>query len=88
MFEYVACTHIPKEKMMKLEMKNRYFIFLGYDEHSKGYKLYNVIKREMLLSRDVIFIEKTTKPKYWLKVIFDVKDEVTPTMYVGRIPQV
>ena len=32
-------------------------IFVGYDQNSKGYKLYNPNERKMMISRDVEFNE-------------------------------
>jgi hypothetical protein len=33
-------------------------IFIGYDQKSKGYKLYNPNERNMMISRDVEFNEE------------------------------
>ena len=63
---------------MKLEMRSRKYVFVVYGEHSKSYKLYDVIKREIFWA-DVIFYEKTTKPKDLPKDILNVKDEVILT---------
>ncbi|KAI3719915.1 hypothetical protein L6452_20821 [Arctium lappa] len=41
----------------KFEMKGRPGIFLGYPTGSKGYKIYDIEKRRMVVSRDVRFHE-------------------------------
>jgi hypothetical protein len=38
-FGYDAFVHVPKEKRSKLEKKGIKFIFNGYKEGMKGYKL-------------------------------------------------
>ncbi len=53
-FGCVPYLHIPKEQIKKLENKTR-CLFLGYDEHSKVYSLYDSVKKKIVLSRDVTF---------------------------------
>jgi hypothetical protein len=53
-FGCVPYLHIPKEQIKKLENKTR-CLFLGYDEHSKVYRLYDLVKKKIVLSRDVTF---------------------------------
>ena len=48
---------IPDEQRQKLDMKSKDCIFVGYSDQSKGYKLFDPIKRKMFFSRDVDFIE-------------------------------
>ena len=38
---------------MKLEDKSKRYIFLGYDEKTKGYKLLDPISKKVMVSRDV-----------------------------------
>jgi hypothetical protein len=52
---------IPKEKRSKLDARSRMCIFLGYSNTTKGYHLYNLINKKLILSRDVIFLESTKK---------------------------
>ncbi len=44
-FGCVPYLHIPKEQIKKLENKTR-SLFLGYDEHSKVYILYDMVKKK------------------------------------------
>ncbi len=44
-FGCVPYLHIPKEQIKKLENKTR-CLFLGYDEHSKVYRLYDLVKKK------------------------------------------
>ena len=51
---------IPKEKRSKLEPLGKKGIFVGYSETYKAYHIYISGKRNIELSRDVIFDEDTT----------------------------
>ena len=44
----------------KLNMNTKKCIFIGYNNQSKGYKLFDPIKRQTFMSRDVDFIENMT----------------------------
>lgn len=47
--------HVLDQHMSKLEGKSQNIIFIGYDQTSKSYKLYNPIKKKRSISRDVVF---------------------------------
>ncbi len=49
---------LPKCKVRKLDMRSRRALFIGYLESTKGYKLWDLEKRECIMSRDVTFREK------------------------------
>src|SRR6266487_189799 len=46
------------EKRRKLDDKSEKYIFIGYDENSKGYKLYNPDTGKTIISRNVVFNEE------------------------------
>ncbi|KAG4028275.1 hypothetical protein PC123_g29117 [Phytophthora cactorum] len=48
---------IPKEKRLKWDPKARAGIFLGYEEVSKAYRLYDIEAGQVVISRDVNFDE-------------------------------
>jgi len=48
-------VHIDDQVRAKLDEKNKKMIFVGYDQKSKGYKLYNPNEGKMMISRDVEF---------------------------------
>ncbi|CAB0000865.1 unnamed protein product, partial [Nesidiocoris tenuis] len=52
-----AFCHIPKEKRRKLDVKSKEYMFVGYSETSKGYKLMDRKSHEIKIARDVIFDE-------------------------------
>ena len=52
-----AFVHIPKDERKKLDSKSRRCIFLGYGVTTKGYRLYDPMKKKVCYSRDVIFME-------------------------------
>ena len=56
-FGYVSFAHIPDERRRKLDKKSEHYIFTGYSEQHKAYKLYNPVTKQLVVSRDVKFIE-------------------------------
>ena len=56
-FGYVAFAHILDELRRKLDKKSECYIFTGYSEQHKAYKLYNHVTKQLVVSRDVKFIE-------------------------------
>ncbi|KAL0359426.1 UNVERIFIED_CONTAM: Retrovirus-related Pol polyprotein from transposon RE1 [Sesamum angustifolium] len=56
-FGSICYVHIPTEKRHKLEEKTEKGIFLGYNTQSKGYRIYNLKIKKLIISRDVEFDE-------------------------------
>ena len=56
-FGCTAYAHVPKDERRKLESKTRRCVFLGYGTTTKGYRLYDLNRAKVFLSRDVIFDE-------------------------------
>jgi hypothetical protein len=56
-FGCVAYAQIQKAKRKKLDDHGEKYIFIGYSETSKTYKIYNPITNKFVVSRDVIFSE-------------------------------
>src|ERR1044072_5849323 len=54
-----AYVHISSEDQSKLDPKSRRCIFIGYNKGVKGYKLWDPIKKKVLISRGVMFDEKS-----------------------------
>ena len=52
-FGSVAYAHVPDQRRTKLEDKSKRYIFIGYDEKTKGYKLLDPISKMVIVSRDV-----------------------------------
>ena len=59
-FGSIAHVHVPDERRSKLDDKSEKFIFIGYDNYSKGYKMYNPNNGRTIISRDVVFDEEST----------------------------
>lgn len=53
-----AMVHVPKEKRLKLDRKSKQMIFVGFSDHTKGYRLYDPANNIVILSRDVIILEE------------------------------
>ena len=56
-FRCVAYAHIPVEKRKKFDGKSTKCIFIGYSVRTTGYKLFNLQKNEVIISKDVEFSE-------------------------------
>jgi hypothetical protein len=56
-FGCVCYAQVPKVKRTKLEESSERCIFIGYSSMSKGYRLYNLKTKKVIISRDVVFDE-------------------------------
>jgi hypothetical protein len=56
-FGCVAFSHVPEELRKKIDDRSEKYIFIGYSEQSKAYKLYNHVTKKFLVSRYVKFME-------------------------------
>ena len=54
-FGCITYAHIPAKTRKKLDDKVVRCVMIGYSLESKGYRLYNPIKHELFVSRDVTF---------------------------------
>lgn len=59
-FGSIAYAHLPDEKRSKLDDKSKRYVFISYDQSSKGYKLYNSRNIKVTISRDIEFDEDNT----------------------------
>lgn len=53
-------VHVPTEKRRKLDNTAREMFFIGYEDGSKAYRLYDAVNRKLVVSRDVRFIHNET----------------------------
>ena len=53
MFGSVTYAHVPDQQRTKLEEKSKRYIFIGYHEKIKGYKLLDPISKTVMVSHDV-----------------------------------
>ena len=51
-----------KDEQTKLDSKSKQCIFINYSDESKAYRLFDLVKRQILISRDVVFEETKTEP--------------------------
>jgi hypothetical protein len=56
-FGCIAFAHVPDKQRTKLDDKSINCVHLGVSDESKAYKLYDPIKKKIIISRDVIFEE-------------------------------
>jgi hypothetical protein len=57
-FGSIDYVHVDDQVRTKLDDKSKKMIFMGYDQKSKGYKLYNPNKGKTMISRNVKFDEE------------------------------
>jgi len=54
-------AHIPKERRRKWNTKYEEYIFVGYADETKGYRLLDKKTKKVIIRRDVTFIENESK---------------------------
>lgn len=52
-----AMVHVPKANRRKWDAKSEEYIFVGYCDETKGYRLLHPISKKLVKSRDVVFLE-------------------------------
>ena len=57
MFGCLIYSHVPFEKRTKLEPTTKKGILMGYNETTKGYRIYLPAQRKLVVKRDVRFEE-------------------------------
>lgn len=74
-FGCIGYAFVPAELRRKLDEKSQKCIFVGYSKETKGYRLFDPISENLVISRDVIFNEQDAwnwddvpQPKYMLDV--------------------
>ncbi|UYV72725.1 hypothetical protein LAZ67_10000411, partial [Cordylochernes scorpioides] len=98
-FGFNAYMHIPKENRKKWDNKSIKLMFLGYENTSKNFRLWDWKTRKIRISKDVTFDEKatahsdreSTKPKEIFFQIGGGPDEspvATPNIPVQEMPPV
>lgn len=63
-FGSLAYVHVPKEAHRKLDSKTHSCLFLGIDNESKAYRLYDKYKQRVISSRDVVVDESKVGFQY------------------------
>lgn len=54
----IVQAHIPNALRKKFDRKSKQYIFVGYSERTKGYRLFDINKPgHIIISRDVVFFE-------------------------------
>lgn len=55
-----AMVYVPKQKRKKWDAKSEECVLTGFDEETKGYRLYNLECKKIIISREVNFINEST----------------------------
>jgi len=53
-----AYAHVPESKRKVWEPKGRRYTFVGYDSNSTNYRLFDNERRQIVIARNVSFVEK------------------------------
>jgi hypothetical protein len=59
-FGSIAHVHVPDQQRKKIDERSKLYIFIGYNQYSKGYKVYDPIGNKVIVSRDVVIDEKSS----------------------------
>lgn len=70
-------VHIPKQKRQKLDAKAVKCVFVGYDNHSKGYRVWNPDSNKVEVARDVIFLAEESQAVFEIGDVEEPADENT-----------
>lgn len=60
-FGTTVSVHVPKQRRLKLDTKNKLGIFVGYCSLVKGYRVYFPEDKKKEINRDIIFLPKITE---------------------------
>ena len=56
-FGCLAYVHVPNVNRRKLDSKTQQCLFLGSDNETKAFRLYDLARRKVIISQDVVFDE-------------------------------
>mgnify|MGYP002776119018 CR=1 FL=1 len=56
-FGCLAYMHVAKDQRSKLNNKSKPCIFMGYSEDEFDYRLWDLVDKKMVRSRDIVFME-------------------------------
>lgn len=57
-FGCIAHAHIPDQNRSKLDSKRNKCVFLGVNDGTKAYRLYDPVTKKIIISKDVVFEEE------------------------------
>ncbi|KAJ1691007.1 hypothetical protein LUZ63_015162 [Rhynchospora breviuscula] len=52
-FGSVTYAHVPDQRRTKLDDKSKKYVFIGYDEKTKAFRLFDPIEKKVIISQDV-----------------------------------
>ena len=52
--------HVAKDQRLKLNNKSKPCIFMGYSEDEFGYRLWDLVDKKVVRSRDIVLMEDKT----------------------------
>ena len=52
--------YVAKDQRSKLNIKSKSYIFLGYSEKEFVYRMWDILYKKVVRSRDIIFMEDKT----------------------------
>uniref|UniRef100_A0A2N9GG47 CCHC-type domain-containing protein n=1 Tax=Fagus sylvatica TaxID=28930 RepID=A0A2N9GG47_FAGSY len=73
-----AYVHISGEDRSKLDPKSNKCIFLGFKKGVKGYKLWDPVAQKVVISRDVVFDEKSMTKAFKEEKVSSSRKQIAP----------
>jgi hypothetical protein len=49
----VTYAHVPEQRRTKLDDKSKKYVFIGSDEKTKAFKLFDPVEKKVVVIRDV-----------------------------------
>jgi len=76
LFRYISWAHIPDDCRKKLDAKSHPCISMGYSKESKAYWLFDHVKRQIIIRRNVFFMRSILTLSFWM----------LPLVYYNMVP--
>lgn len=74
-FGLKVAAHIPKQRRLKLDVKSKERIFIGYSEEVEGYRIYFHQSKKVEILKDVVFLQDENKTKKTDTVIYEDEED-------------
>lgn len=80
-----VAAHIPKEKRLKLDAKNKEGIFVSYSDNVKGYRIYFLYNKKVEILKDVIFLPEKSETPQENSIFIEPEDDQEEAYEEGQV---
>lgn len=77
--------HVPKEKELKLDAKNKEGIFVGYSDTVKRYRIYFPYNKKVEILKDVIFLPEKSETPQENSIFIEPEDDQEEAYEEGQV---